>query len=360
MSGGNGPSEPGSGRFGRFASYLKAKFRSVGPNLTAKMTRPVIVLGGIFVGFSWVFFGYIGFAITNHTLNQALFGQFTVGAAVFFGALALALAAVPRFWPKLDERGCWWHAAASVALVGAAWAFFSVNHNAVAIALFVGAMVLAAIPLRGSITGLTDSEQVALFVIFTLFCSEVVVGLSVTELAVFTVTGPVDLLLVMFLGVCVLGVCLGLAITWVDWPVAAPVAFGVITLALGALALQGLGPLFEGATPPRVNGAGLLFIGAPPSQPVHLTASVDNAFATSPLGFHELAGGETVQLSIAAPRDSGPSGGRCCSSETRALRSGAFSVGRTVARRIKAPPRCHRLERRPGTRRPVLGDLDRG
>jgi hypothetical protein len=196
-----------------------------------------------------------------------------------------------------------WLAAASAAFVGGAWAALGVHHKAVAVALFVGAMVLAARPLRGPTPQQTDSGQAAQFVAFTLFCSELALGLFVTELAVFAGAQPIDILLALILGAGVLGVGLGLAMTWIpSQPVVAPIALGVITVALGTFALQGLGPLFQSATPPNVNGAGLLFIGAPPSQPVHLTASVN--FATAPVGFHQLTG-EAEQLSITTPPGQG-------------------------------------------------------
>jgi len=300
--GGASTPEPTNGRsVGPAAPKLRTKFKSVAHKLLA----PGIVLAGFYWGASFLILAYGGITAMEHIFPQGLAGRFKAGDAVFLGAVVLGLAAVPLLRPAWDVHRCWWLAASSVILFGAAWALFGLNHKSAAVALFLSALVLIAIPLRGPIpiSELTGSHRGALFMVFTLFCGEVVLGLFLTELAVYTRSQPVDLLLALLLGMFVMGVGLSLAMTWVGKrPLVAPIALGVITVALGALTLQILGPLFKSVAPPNVNGAGLLFISAPPSQPVHLTASLDDRYATFSQGFRQYTGEEMMHLSIATSR----------------------------------------------------------
>jgi hypothetical protein len=300
---GAGTLEPADGQFVRPAApKLRTKFKSAAHKLLA----PGIVLVGFYWGASFLILAYGGITATEHIFPHGLAGRFKLGDAVFLGTVALVLAAVPILSPAWDVRRCWWLAASSIILFGGAWAFFGLNHKSAAVALFLGALVLVAIPLRGPmpIPELTGSHRGALFMVFAFFCGEVVLGLFLTELAVYTRSQPVDLLLALLLGMFVMGVGLSLAMTWVGKRrrLVAPTALGLITLALGALTLQILGPLFKSVTPPNVNGAGLLFISAPPSQPVHLSASLDDRYATFSQGFRQYTGHEGVHLSIATPR----------------------------------------------------------
>ncbi len=158
---------------------------------------------------------------------------------------------------------------ASLALSGLAWHLEDGVHVLAARLCLFAALGLSCVLLRGP--RLRYSRVVTTLI--GALCMSQFAAVTLIVARNYNTRDPRVLLGIIVLGVCSIGVAMCVAVTWVKWKFAEPLAIGVVAVALGALCVPELRTSTATLNIPNVSGSALLFATGRPGQDLSLRVS---------------------------------------------------------------------------------------